>query len=66
MAAGGQSLAISDQYETFIFFYFYKMAADVIGSDVPWLECPLQRFNMGHINRHRINLYGVSMTLMRN
>ena len=42
------------------------MCTSVIGSDVPWLECPgLQCFNMGH-NGHGINLYGVSMTLMGN
>ena len=44
----------------------YVTIDPVIGSDVPWLECPgCNAFNMGH-NGHGINLYGVSMTLMGN
>ena len=40
--------------------------AGVIGSNVPWLDCPAcNAFNMGH-NGHGINLYGVIMTLMEN
>ena len=50
----------------FVSYLWHSIGAGVIGSDVPWLECPgLQCFNMGH-NGHRINLYGVSMTLMGN
>ena len=38
----------------------------VIGSDVPWLDCPAcNAFNMCH-NGHAITLYGVIMTLMEN
>ena len=46
--------------------YWNKHATGVIGSDVPWLDCPACNcFNMGH-NGHGINLYGVIMTLMEN
>ena len=41
------------------------MHTGVIGSDVPWLDCPTPNFNMGH-NGHGINVYGVVMILMGN
>ena len=60
---------ISGHFRSIQFFFlifFCKMAAGVIGSDVPWLDCPAcNHFGMGH-NGHGINLYGVSMTLMGN
>ena len=38
----------------------------VIGSDVPWLECPACNALTWVITVNGINLYGVSMTLMGN